>query len=229
MTNSQNFFAIDAAVSEKYPGFKAGVLVMQAIENVKSHPEIEKLKAQVVSDIREKYKGFTREDLNKLSVIDDYNKYYKQFDKSYHVKAQVDSVINGKNLPGISALLDAMFMNELKHMLLTAGHDLDSLKLPVAMKVADGSESYVAMNNSKKKVYQNDLYMKDSESIISSIQNGPDSRTKITPTTKNALFATYVPAEIEKEIVLNHLKDIQTAVLTFSPSAQTPLLECFEA
>jgi len=225
----ENYFVIDQSAKEKYPGFKAGVLVMEGIENVKSHPDIEKLKAQVVSDIREKYKGFTRDDLNKLPVIEAYNKYYKQFDKSYHVKAQVDSVINGKNLPGISALLDAMFMNELKHMLLTAGHDLDSLKLPVVMKVADGSEGYVAMNNSEKKVYQNDLYMKDSESIISSIQNGPDSRTKITPTTKNALFATYVPAEIGKEIVLSHLKDIQTAILIFSPNAKTPLLECFEA
>lgn len=61
-----------------------------------------------------------------------YAAYYKKFKKSYHVLAQLESVIfNGRWLPNTAALVAAMCMAELKNMLLIAGHDLDKITLPV--------------------------------------------------------------------------------------------------
>ena len=71
--------------------------------------------------------------------------------------------------------------------------------------------------------------MKDEEGVISSILNGPDSRTKITNESRNLMFAVYAPAEIDKTTVLNHLKDIESSIQIFSPNAKTNLLEVFEA
>jgi DNA/RNA-binding domain of Phe-tRNA-synthetase-like protein len=227
--NDQPIFSIDQTCFTKYPNFKAGILAMEGVENVVSHEEVQNKKTELENLIREKFSGFTREDLNKLAVIEAYNNYYRQFEKTYHVRSQVESIIKGKSLPGVSAMLDAMFMAELKNMLLTAGHDLDTLKLPVSMAVADGTESYVGMGGSEKKTYAGDLMMKDEQGIISSILNGPDSRTKIMPSTRNVLFAVYIPAEIDKETVLEHLRDIQSTILLFSKNAKTRLLDVFEA
>jgi DNA/RNA-binding domain of Phe-tRNA-synthetase-like protein len=223
----QEYFTVDPACGQKYPGFKAGILVVTGIANLPTHPGIQEMKGVIEQDIRQKFAGYSREDLNKLPVLDAYNQYYKQFDQTYHVRAQVESVINGKSLPTVSALLDSMFAAELKHMLLTAGHDLDALQLPITLTVADGTETYTAINGKEKTVRQGDLYMRGQAGPISSILNGPDSRTKILPETKNALFAIYAPATIAADIVAAELKDMEHSISLFSPTAQMVLLEVF--
>lgn len=228
MNFSQNYFTIDPSCFTKYPNFKAGILIVKNINNVASHSTIGDKKLELESQIRQKFSGFTRDQLNELPIIKAYNDYYKNFQKTYHVRAQVESIINGKSLPNVSALLESMFMAELKNMLLTAGHDVDTLKFPVRLIVANGDESYIAINNSEKKAYQDDLMMVDEEGIISTILTGPDSRTKITPNTKNALFAVYAPAEIDPVSVKKHLEDIEDYLLLFSPELKVSLLEVFE-
>lgn len=227
MSDSKNFFTIDRKCNDLYPGFGAGILVMEGIDNIQSNEIIQKMKAELEVNIRQQYAGFSREQLGEVSIIKAYNAYYKKFDKTYHVRSQVESIIKGKPMSNISAMLDAMFMAELKNIILTAGHDLDILELPITLSVGDGVETYMQISGSDKKANQNDLLMRDKQGIVSTIINGPDSRTKLTAQTTNALFAVYVPAEIPKEIVENHLKDIQNAILIFSKEAQTKLLEVF--
>jgi len=227
MSDSKQFFAIDPKCNALYPGFKAGILIVEGIHNVQSDGAIQKMKAELEVNIRQQYAGFSREQLGEVPIIKAYNAYYKKFEKTYHVRSQVESIIKGKLMSNISAMLDAMFMAELKNIILTAGHDLDTLELPITLSVGDGIETYVQISGSDKKVHQNDLLMRDVQGIISTIVNGPDSRTKLTAQTKNALFAVYVPAEVPKGVVENHLKDIQNAILIFSKEAQTKLLEVF--
>ncbi len=227
MSETQKYFTIDESCKGKYPNFKVGILVVEGIEPVQSDAIIQTMKADLVASIQTQYPHFTREDLNKVPIITAYNTYYKQFEKTYHVRAQMESIIAGKPMSNFSALLDAMFMAELKNIMLTAGHDLDTVKLPVTLAIANGSESYVSINGKDKNPPQGDLYIKDGQGIISSIINGPDSRTKMTLGTKNALFAVYVPAEASVENVRKHLEDIQNAITVFSKNAQTKLLEVF--
>jgi DNA/RNA-binding domain of Phe-tRNA-synthetase-like protein len=227
--NESDFFIADDRWKAAYPGARAGILVIKNIDNVPNDPNVDEFVESVENELREKFAGCSRDDFNKIPTIAAYNEYYKNFGKTYHVRPQVESIAKGKSLPKISALLSVMFAAEVKNMLLTAGHDFDSLQLPIHIKVAEGGEEYIAMNGSAKKVEKGDMFMEDGEAIVSSIIQGPDARTKITADTTDALFAIYAPAGIEGEAIVAHLTDIQNAIKSFSSAAKTELLEVFEA
>ena len=120
-----------------------------------------------------------------------------------------------------------MFTAELKNLLLTAGHDLDKINFPLKLSLADGSESFTGISGKDQVLAKNDMMLSDGTSIISSILNGPDYRTRITDNTKNALFYTYIPDGISDAAILMHLKDISNYVSIFSPDAKVDLMEIF--
>ena len=225
----EKVFTVDQQWALKYPRTKAGILVIKNIENSRSHPELDSLRAEVETTLRERYQGFSRDDLNELPVIKAYNSYYKNFGKTYHVRAQIESIITGKPLSSASAVLTAMFMAEVKNMLLTAGHDCNTLAFPVRITIGTGTEAFTDIRGAAKTAVEGDMIMLDGEGVISSVLLGPDSRTKLTPSVKDVLFAVYAPFEVEREFVHSHLKDIEHYVKTFSPGAQTEFLEVFEA
>lgn len=225
----EKIFATDSTWAMKYPHAKAGILVIKNIENTHSRAELDRLKTETETTLRENFRGFSRENLNEVPIIKSYNSYYKNFGKTYHVRSQVESVINGKSLSSGSAVLTAMFIAEVKNMLLTAGHDCDTLDFPVRITVGTGSETFIDIRGAQKSVVEGDMIMTDGKGVISSILLGPDNRTKLTPSVQNVLFAVYAPSDVEKEFIHSHLKDIQRYVKAFSPDSETHLLEVFEA
>ena len=122
-----------------------------------------------------------------------------------------------------------MFMAEVKNMLLTAGHDLKALQLPITLDVSTGQEHYTLLRGSEQELKEGDMMMSDGEGVISSILYGPDLRTQIRSGTQDVVYTVYAPAGIEQARVLGHLEDIQEIVLGFSPQAETEMMEVFEA
>jgi len=213
-----------------YPGAVVGVMAMQAVTNPPEHAGLDALKAQFEADLRSDFAGFTRPMLEQLPAIQPYVTYYKRFNKSYHVLFQLESVAQkGKNLPRAAALVEAMFMAELKNQLLTAGHDLDSLNQPLTLNVADGSEQYALLNGQAQALKPGDMFISDQQGIISSIIYGPDRRTPITPVTRSVLFTVYAPRGIGRERVEAHLNDIRDHVTLVSPAARVTALELHQA
>ena len=202
---------------------------MKNIDSSGEKDKLEKIREEVETEFRKNFQGLSRDEINSLSIIETYNNYYKNFGKTYHVRSQVESVINGKTLSSGFPALTAMFMAEVKNMLLTAGHDISTLVLPIHIKIGTGQEKFIDIRGANKNTISGDMIMIDGASVISSIILGPDSRTKLTFTSKDILFAVYVPAGIEREAVLSHLQDIENYVKAFSPNSETHLLEVFEA
>jgi DNA/RNA-binding domain of Phe-tRNA-synthetase-like protein len=122
-----------------------------------------------------------------------------------------------------------MFMAELKNLLLTAGHDLEAIQLPVRLDVSTGSERYILLNGQEQVLKPGDMMMADEQGIISSVLYGPDRRTRITPDTRRVLFAVYAPAGIGEQAVRQHLQDIQTDVMLVAPDAEVESLEVYVA
>ncbi len=226
---SEKIFTIDPEWIIKYPNAKVGILVIKNIEHTNAHATLDTLKAEVENTLRKNYQGFSREKINELPTIYSYNNYYKNFRSTYHVRAQVESVINGKSLSSRSAVLTAMFMAEVKNMLLTAGHDCSTLDFPVRITIATGKETFTDIRGAEKNAVEGDMIMSDGKGVISSIILGPDSRTKLTPAVRDVLFAVYAPSDIETKFILSHLKDIENYVKAFSPASETQFLEVFEA
>lgn len=213
-----------------YPTARAGILVMRNVANPARHPALDQQKADLETRLRSQFSGYDRAKLTEIPVFQAYNKYFKRFKKTYHVQLQLESVVfKGKSIPNVAGLVEAMFMAELKNMLLTAGHDLEALQLPVTLNVAKGDERYVMINGQEQTLKPGDMMMTDGSGVISSVLYGPDQRTRIMPSTEKVLFMAYVPPGIEEQIVYDHLRDIQANVMTVTPSAQIDLLQVYGA
>ena len=118
---------------------------------------------------------------------------------------------------------------EMKNLLLTAGHDLDTLQLPLILDVATGAESYRLLRGEVQAPKAGDMMILDGEGIISNILYGPDERTQITEGTRNAVFTVYAPAGITTQAIQHHLEEIQDNVLVIAPEAQVEMLQVLGA
>jgi DNA/RNA-binding domain of Phe-tRNA-synthetase-like protein len=213
-----------------FPAAVAGALVMSGVRNPEESAELESRKRQLEADLRTQGVRLGRDGIGSELHVRSYVDYYRARGKTYHVKAQWESVaLKGKPIPRRAALVEAMFMAELKNLILTAGHDLATLALPVRVDVTHEDDRYVLMNGSERVVEAGDMMMEDGKGIISSVLHGPDRRTRITPKTREVLFAVYAPAGIDESVVRGHLEDIRASVLLVAPEAETALLATLQA
>ena len=221
-------FEVTQAWKSAFPDAHAGVLVMREVCNPASHADLEHTKETLMGDLRLRYGGLNRSLLQALPTLQVYAAYYKRFKKTYHVQLQLESILfKGKSIPGVAALVEAMFMAEIKNMLLTAGHDLDTLQLPIRLDVTRGNEVYTRLNGQPQQVKPGDMIISDGQGIMSNIIYGPDQRTQIQSGTRNVAYTTYAPAGIADASITRHLQDIEGYVRMFSPQAQTELLQVF--
>lgn len=213
-----------------YPNAHVGVLAMRDVSNPPSHAELEQRKIAVENELRSRYANHDRGALTQLPVLQAYAAYYRRFKKTYHVQLQLESIaFKGKSIPSVAALVEAMFMAEIENLLLTAGHDLDLLQLPLTLDVAQGNERYILLRGQEQELKVGDMFIRDGAGVISSILYGPDQRTAINAQTRNVVFTVYAPDGIVEETVQNHLRDLQQNVLLISPHAQVELLQVFGA
>ena len=221
---------VSQAWKATYPGAAQGLLVMRNVANLEHHPKLEKRKAELEEQLRARFAGYDKAALTTLPSVQPYVAYYGQFKKTYHVLLQLESVaLKGKPLPRVAALVEAMFMAELKNQLLTAGHDLEALREPLRLDVATGDERYILLNGKEETLKAGDMFIADAEGVTSSILYGPDYRTRITPDTCTALFTVYAPPGIEPATVRQHLEDIRAYVMLIAPEATVELLKVYGA
>jgi len=213
-------FEVSDRWRKAFPGAHVGVLALGDVANPERHPAIEARKAALADKLKARFAGQDRRAIEALPAIQAYNAYLKPFKKSYHVQLQLESVaLKGKPIPSVAALVECMFMAELEDQLLTAGHDLDAVKLPLRLEASDGSETYTLMRGAPQQLKANDMFIADAEGIVSSIVYGPDRRTRITPATRNAVFTVYAPAGIGEAAVRAHLETIRGHATAIAPGA----------
>lgn len=221
-----DIFKNEAGETEKC---SIGILIMENVQNEVSEDKLISVKQELESKIRSKYANVSREDLKAVHPIDAYISYYKKFGYTYHVLPQLESVIKGKSIPDVIPLVEAMFMAELKNMLLTAGHDFNKIKAPLSLKVSTGNEGYTAMNGKDITTVSSDFMIADQETVISSILRGPDLRTAISKDTTHVIYTVYAPFGVEEQLVREHLRDIELYVQMFSKKSRTCLSQVIKA
>ena len=221
-------FEVTTAWRSAFPGAHAGVLIMREVSNPTKHPELEKQKGELEAALRSQFSGQDRAALSNHPILQAYNNHYRRFKKSYHVQLQLESIVwKGKSIPSVSALVETMFMAEMKNLLLTAGHDLDIVQMPLTLDVSKGTESYTLMRGEEQILKSGDMMISDREGIISDVIYGPDRRTQITADTRNVIFTTYTPQGIDAHVVELHLQDIRDYILMFAPQGQVELLKVY--
>ena len=221
---------ISKKIKTIYPEALLGILAIRNVCNPNQHEELNRCKLDLENNLREKYAGLDKAYLKNMEPIKTYGDYYKRFKKTYHVLLQLESIVfKNKSIPKVASLVEAMFMAELKNLLLTAGHDLDAIDLPIKLEVSSGGEKYIQLNGQEKELIPNDMMVSDLQGVTSSIIYGPDKRTQIKPDTRNVLFVVYAPPGIEKPKILQHLQDIQNYVHIIAPKSEVELLKVYES
>ena len=222
-------FTVTEAWKTAYPGAVVGILTMRNVVNPDHHPVLDARKAELENQLRSRFAGADKAAHKALPTIQAYTAYYKRFKKTYHLLLQLESVaIKGKPIPRVAGLVEAMFMAELT-LLLTAGHDLEAIQMPLKLDVSDGSERFTRINGQEQVLKPGDMFIADAQAVISSIIYGTDQRTRITSETRQVFFSTYAPVGIGEQAVRQHLESIRDNVKIIAPEAEVISLEVFNA
>jgi DNA/RNA-binding domain of Phe-tRNA-synthetase-like protein len=222
--------AVDRNWREAHPGASVGLIALRGVANPASNDRLSDLASALESDIRSRLGTVDRETIRARPPLPAYAAYYKRWGQRYHVAMQLESVAQkGKALPRVAALVEAMFIAELRNLLLTAGHDLDALELPVRLTVGTG-ESYIAPNGQETAVKADDMVVADARGrVLSAIITGPSGFARIGPATTAALFYSYAPPGVDSALVGVHLEEIQRNVRLISPNAEVVAREIVTA
>ncbi len=203
-----------------YPGATIGLLELSDIVSTRLSPRLDERKRETERGLRERYQGFARQDFLSLPVMAAYERYYKKFNKTYHVQLQVESIVlKGKNLPSVSPLVDANFMAEIETFVLTAGHDVTQLRGTILIDVSRKDDYMTQMNGVSKAIRVGDMVMRDAEGICCSIIYGQDNRSPISSETSAVLYVAYAPPGVSPELVDTQLQRIEENIRLFSPAA----------
>ena len=207
---------------EQHPGASVGMLAMRGVTNPASHDQINAVAAELEGAVRGAYGAMERSELRATPPLPAYAAYYKRWGQRYHVAMQFESVAQkGKPVPRVAALVESMFIAELRNRLLTAGHNLDRLTLPVQLSSGAG-ETYAAPNGAEQTVKDGDMFIADADGhVLSAIITGPSDFARIGPGTTAALFYVYAPPGVEMAMIEAHLDEIERNVRVIAPNAVT--------
>lgn len=205
-----------------HPGSAFALLAMRNTLSQSTSQLLEKKRANLEIQLRERYQGFNRTNFLQVPELGAYSTYYKRFKKTYHLLLQLESVSKkGKPILTGVPLVQAMFMAELKSLLLTAGHDLDQIQGSIILDSANGDEVYTVLRGDEVTCKFGDMVTSDSQGVFCSVIYGQDQRTRITQLTNNVLYVVYVPVGIPAEAIENHLTDLEENVHLITPQAET--------
>ncbi len=211
---------ISEDVRRLYPGIQFGSLVVKGLGKSTNKEAFTELKKEEISELIINYKDYERNKFINTEPMMQYRNYYKKYNKTYHLLLQLESVVlKGRSVPDAGAFVEAMFLAELKDLILTAGHDMDALSTPLNLKIAKGGESFTGISGQVQALSENDLYLEDQLGILSSIINGPDDRTRISSKTKRVMYFAYGVQNITRQQIMQHLNRIKDYLAIYAPDA----------
>lgn len=192
-------------LKKTYPESIFGSLIVKEVPNKKEHKALETRKRALERRIRGD-KAVVKD----FEMIRYYNSYFTAWKKTYTypIEYQINTIRKGKHLPQVSVLVDSMFIAELNNMILTSGHDLDTIQGDLMFDISNGDEQYLTINGKEQDLKKGDIFLKDEEGILACILFGPARRTSISTKTKNALYFAWCPQTINEAQVKTHLNEI---------------------
>ncbi len=190
-------------LKEVYPEIQLATLIVRNVQNKKFDERLDKEKRVLEDYLRRNF-----QEPENIKRVEQYNEFYRKFGATFPIQYQMKSILAGKQIPSVSCLTEVMFMNELKNCCLTAGHDLDLIDGDLILDLAKGGEIYLKINDEEQKIKEGDIILSDRQGIIASVLYGPDSRTKITPFSKNIIYMTYFIFSIGHSEVISIMSNL---------------------
>lgn len=211
---------VEDSVYKKYPSVCFGLLCVRNFEAGSSH-DFEAVKAAEIEGLKRQYSNYDRKEFVLTDPAIHYVRYYRSFKKTYHVLQQLESILlKDKTIPNAEPLVQTLFLTEVKHLLLIAGHDLDCVVQPLSVGLAQGGERYIGAAGQELELKKDDIYLRDAEGIMVSIIYGQDFRTRITPKTRNVMYLIDGVEGITETSMRAGLEEMLRYLRVFDPAVE---------
>ncbi len=212
---------IDPGWSERFPGARLGLLEAKGLEALPTHPALERVRLELEAELRATYGGLDRKALRDHPVLKVFEAHFRRHGKTYHVLQQLESVATkDRPIPARICAVTAMFLAELRHGLVVAGHDLEKLTAPLLLGASVGGETYTNLGGKPCVLPAGDMFLRDARGILSSVLQGPERDSPIGPGTRSALFTIYAPAGLPEGRLEAQLQDLARFLGSFSVGVQ---------
>ena len=216
---------VDPAWSASFPGAHIGLLEARRLPPMATHPALDRRRIELEEELRKAHGGLDRGGLRELPVMRAFEAHFRPRGKTYHVLAQLESVVHkGRSVPSRVCAVTAMFMAELKHGLVTAGHDLDLLAPPLRFAPSQGGERFVNLGGAEVTIPAGDMTCSHARGLLSSVLQGPDRDTPIGADTRNVLCTIYAPRGVPEGALEAQLADLAGYFKLFAPDGQLETL-----
>ncbi len=219
---------ISPSVKNTFPETKFGMMIVKGLSSPIERAVMDNIIATEIAQMKLNNSGYERKPALTKEPLCHYAAYYKRYNKTYHVLGQLESVLlKGKSIPPVGIPVEAMFLAELKDLLLTAGHDLELIEGDLTINAATEPLNYTGISGKEQQLIKNDLYLSDEKGILSSIMNGPDYRTRITEATQNALYFVYGVEGVTEPLIHAHLKTLSSYLLQAIPGVDVQSINVY--
>lgn len=212
-------FEVDAAITRMFPDAKMGVLIGKGLNNRSPHPEIVKLLRHTEEEVRKK---LNIDQLATVPKIADWREAYRKFGfkpSAYRssVEALLRRVLQGKELPSISPIIDLYNIVSIKHILAAGGDDTDKVEGSICLTIADGSERFVMLGAAAPEpIIKGEVVYRDDKEVLCRAWNYREcEKTKITPETTNICLVLEGLEHTTKEEVVTAIHELRHLLTTY--------------
>ena len=144
-----------------------------------------------------------------LTQIEERINLYDQFFKEWgylcplpgHFKRAVDM-----GFPIANLYIDTHIMAEMCHGILMAIQDMDRFDGQWRLDLAQEGETFEGVSGRMLICKEEEIVLRDEKEIVCSLFQGPDSRTKVDPSSKNIVVYVFTAPGIQEEHVVNGLQ-----------------------
>ncbi len=196
---------LTSAFRRVFPGGLFGALIVRGCPNRSRAAALDAEKRAVEARIRQR---LTLETIDADPVARAYAAHFRPHGTRYPVVHQARTILQGRPIKSPSALVEAMFTAEVDSLVLTSGHDFDSLAGPLRVDVAEEGEVYTKLSQKPQALRKADMIVRDASGIIACVLYGPDHRTRIRGDTATALFGAWCPVGLAAATVRAHLDSL---------------------
>lgn len=180
------------AVIERHPQTIMGIMKVEGLDTATDVAAWNELKARELDAFRTAHHAYDRKKALTEPPISGYAEYYKQFKKTYPVLLQRESVLlKGGTIKSPCLAVETMFMAEVKHGLLVAGHDAQYFSGDCCVGLAVGGESFTVVSGKERTMKAGDLYLQDGGAVLSSVLEGQDYTSRLTAHSAAAVYCAY--------------------------------------
>jgi len=191
---------ITEAYRHRFPELGFGIGTIQACTYFEKSEALKLYKRDLLRKMRRRAN---------LAQIEERINRYDQFFKEWgypcplpgHFKRAVDM-----GFPIVNLYIDTHIMAEMCHGILMAIQDLDRFHGGWRLDLAHEGETFQGVSGRILYCKEQEIVLRDEKEIVCSLFQGPDSRTKVDPSTKNIVVYIFTAPGIEEEHVVNGLQ-----------------------